>query len=306
MYSDGADARDFRAGAVQRVRDLAGHHVDFVARGERHDNIGRGGARRFEHGWIGRVTGNGADVEAVLQVAQHLFVGVDDRDLVRFFAGQVVSRCATDLPGAEYHDLHGGGIVAARMEPATRTAPERLPDGALRFTVRFSPPSKPRPDEGKPNNLNLSGAGTVTVNPEEAVFADSRCRRPGRRAPPVQDGGHRECGLRRGDNAWSWCARAATTGTSWPGCRRVEDAFALLTLLPRTTTPEFVEAAEPDPDVQGAHAHAGAARARDADHRRAQRLVFVVMLLAGAGFTASDPECAHPVRIELRTAHLER
>src|SRR5688572_6247776 len=60
------------------------------------------------------------------------------------------------------------------MEPVTRTTPERLPDGALRFVVRFSPPSAPLPGEGEPNNLNLSGAGTVTVNPKEVVFADSR------------------------------------------------------------------------------------------------------------------------------------
>jgi hypothetical protein len=51
--------------------------------------------------------------QAILQVTQHFFIGVDDCDFVRFFARQVVRRRASDLPGAEYHDLHGGGIVAA-------------------------------------------------------------------------------------------------------------------------------------------------------------------------------------------------
>ena len=60
---------------------------------------------------IGGVAGDGADVEAILQIAQHLFIGVDDRDFVGFFARQVVCRGAPDLAGAEYHDLHGGGIV---------------------------------------------------------------------------------------------------------------------------------------------------------------------------------------------------
>ena len=110
----GADARDLRARAIQRVRHLAGHHVDLVARGQRHHDVGGGAARGLEHGWIGGVAGDGADVEAILQIAQHLFIGVDDRDFVGFFARQVVCRRAPDLAGAEYHDLHGGGIVRCR------------------------------------------------------------------------------------------------------------------------------------------------------------------------------------------------
>ena len=80
-------------------------------RGERDDDVGVGAPAASSTDGIGGVAGDGADVEAVLQIAQHLFVGVDDRDFVRFFARQVISRRAPDLAGAEYHDLHGGDIV---------------------------------------------------------------------------------------------------------------------------------------------------------------------------------------------------
>ncbi len=109
----GADARDLGARAVQRVRNLAGHHVHFIAGGERDDDVGGGRSGGLEHGRIGGIAGDGADVEAILQVAQDLFIGVDHRDLVRFFTRQVVRRGAPDLAGAEYHDLHGGCIVCA-------------------------------------------------------------------------------------------------------------------------------------------------------------------------------------------------
>jgi hypothetical protein len=100
--------------AIKRVRHFAGHHVDLVAGGQGHHDVGGGAARRFEHRRIGCVACDRADVEAILQIAQHLFIGVDDRDLVGFFARQVVCRRAPDLAGAEYHDLHGAGIVASR------------------------------------------------------------------------------------------------------------------------------------------------------------------------------------------------
>src|SRR5690606_36390375 len=60
----------------------------------------------FEHGRIGRVAGDGADVEAVLQVAQDLLVDVDDGDFVGLLARQVIRRGAPDLAGAQDDDLH--------------------------------------------------------------------------------------------------------------------------------------------------------------------------------------------------------
>jgi len=102
----GADAGDLGRRAIQRERDLAGEHVDFIARSERHDDVGIGRSRRFQHARIGGVAVDGADVEAVLQVAQRVLVGVDHRDLVRLFARQVIRGGATHLAGAEDDDLH--------------------------------------------------------------------------------------------------------------------------------------------------------------------------------------------------------
>ena len=149
----GADARDLRARAIQRVRHLAGHHVDFVARRQRHHDVGRRAARGFEHGWIGGVAGDRADVEPILQIAQHFFIGVDDRDLVGFFARQVVCRGAPDLAGAEYHDLHGGGIVAVAAELAKVNLEK--------YAVRIQVTSEPRAHARIPRALQLRPAGAL-------------------------------------------------------------------------------------------------------------------------------------------------
>ena len=59
------------------------------------------GAGRFERARTRGVALHGADVDAVLQVAQQALVEVDDGDVVRFFAGQVVRRGPADLAGPE-------------------------------------------------------------------------------------------------------------------------------------------------------------------------------------------------------------
>ena len=106
----GADARDLGRRAKQRVGHFAGHHVHFVAARERDDDVGFGDSGGLEHGRIGGVAGDGADVEAILQVAQRLFVGVDDGDFVGLLAGEVRCGGAADLARAEDDDLHCGEL----------------------------------------------------------------------------------------------------------------------------------------------------------------------------------------------------
>ena len=91
---------------IQREGHLARHHVDFVAVGQRDDDVGLRRAGRFQHRRIGGVARHGADVEAVLQVAQDLLVDVDDGDLVRFLAREMMGCRAADLAGAEDDDFH--------------------------------------------------------------------------------------------------------------------------------------------------------------------------------------------------------
>ena len=90
----------------RRPGDLARDHVDFVAVGERDEHVGVARAGGFEHAGLRGVADDGADVDAVLQVAQQLVVDVDDGDFVRLLAGEVIGRRAADLAGAENDDLH--------------------------------------------------------------------------------------------------------------------------------------------------------------------------------------------------------
>ena len=56
-------------------------------------------AGRLERTRTRRIALHGADVDAVLQVAQQPFVGVDDGDVVGLFAGQVVGATRIPTPG---------------------------------------------------------------------------------------------------------------------------------------------------------------------------------------------------------------
>ena len=96
----GANARDSRRRAEQRQRDLAGEHVDLVAARERDQHVGVARAGPLEHVGMRGVADDRAHVEPVLQLAQHVGVAVDDRDLVGLLAGQAESGRAADLPGA--------------------------------------------------------------------------------------------------------------------------------------------------------------------------------------------------------------
>src|SRR5688572_31216606 len=96
----GADARYSRRSLEQRQRDLAREHVDLVAARERDEHVGIARAGSLEHVGVRGVADDGADVEAVLQLAEHVGVAVDDRDFVSLLARQAYSGRAAHLPGA--------------------------------------------------------------------------------------------------------------------------------------------------------------------------------------------------------------
>jgi hypothetical protein len=109
--------------SAERMRAIfARHHVHFIRARERNDDVGLGGARRFEHRRIRGIAGDRANVETILQISQGVFVHVDDGDFVRLFARQVIRSGATDLPGAEDDDFHRLGGVTAPA-PGSRTEP---------------------------------------------------------------------------------------------------------------------------------------------------------------------------------------
>ncbi len=102
----GADAGDLGGRAEQRPGDLAGDHVDLVARGQRDEEVGALAAGGEQRRGMGGVAGDGADVEAVLQVAQDLVAGVDDGDVVRLLARELLRGGAADLARSQNDDFH--------------------------------------------------------------------------------------------------------------------------------------------------------------------------------------------------------
>ena len=109
----GADARDACWRAIQELCDLAGDDVDLVAVGQRNQYIGVGDAGGFQYRRMGGVAGHRADVDAILQVAQHLLIVVDDGDFVGGLARQALRRGAAHLPGAEDQYFHRCTITPA-------------------------------------------------------------------------------------------------------------------------------------------------------------------------------------------------
>ncbi len=178
------------------------------------------------------------------------------------------------------------------MERATRTAPERTPEGALRFTVRFSPPGALLPG-GDSNNLGLTAGGTVTVSPEEVAFADSRS------GDRVDSRWAKRRRFRLADLAnvgYNEAERLIVVRTIaddryvalWMQTR--EDAQALLGLMPKTTTPDFLAQQESIRRFQE-RMRTLAPRAPVTPTIVALNVaVFVIMLIAGAGLSATNPE----------------
>src|SRR6185369_9796395 len=108
-----ADSRDPSRRAEQRERDLARDHVDRVAVRERDDDVGVAAARALDHVGVRGVADDGAHVEPILELAQHVGILVDDRDFVGFLAREAEGCGAADLAGTEDEYLHGTALLGA-------------------------------------------------------------------------------------------------------------------------------------------------------------------------------------------------
>ncbi len=98
----GANSGNLGRGVEQRVRDLAGDHVDLVHVRQGDDDVGVVGAGTVEHLRIGRMADDGADIKPVLELSQNLGTHVDDGDLVGLFARQMVGGGRANLTCTEY------------------------------------------------------------------------------------------------------------------------------------------------------------------------------------------------------------
>jgi hypothetical protein len=104
--------RDLGRHAEQRVRDLAGDHVDLVERGRGDQHLGVLGAGAGEDIGMRGKADDARDVERVGDVAHQVRIGVDHRDriaLVRQVPGDLVP----DLTGAADNELHGRIFLGA-------------------------------------------------------------------------------------------------------------------------------------------------------------------------------------------------
>ncbi len=118
-----SNARDLLRGAIERPGDLACQHVDFVAVGQRDQDVGAGDAGGFQNPRARGIAVDRADVEAILEIAQDLLVHIDDGYIVRLFAREMVRRRTADLSGTQDDDFHSGTLhhgTARAHHPAAR------------------------------------------------------------------------------------------------------------------------------------------------------------------------------------------
>ncbi|RMS03035.1 hypothetical protein ALP75_204168 [Pseudomonas syringae pv. actinidiae] len=98
------DTRDLGRRVKQRVGNLAGDHVGFIAAGHGDQHVGVVGTRLAQHRRIRAFALYGADVQAITQIAQPVAVGVDHGNVVGF-ARQMLGQCAAHLTGAQNDDF---------------------------------------------------------------------------------------------------------------------------------------------------------------------------------------------------------
>jgi len=178
--------------------------------------------------------------------------------------------------------------LAARTAPMHMAMPpQALVEGTRRFSVRFSPPQGSMAGGPSPNNMKLSGAGTVDVSPVAVSFSY------GLDGPISTD-----CTIKLVDVAnvgYSAAENAVAIRTRnddrhavvW--MENIADAQALMALLPKVTTPEFLEQLAREAKFRE-HLHAISPQAPVTPSIIGLNIiVFLIMLLAGAGLTATNP-----------------
>ena len=175
--------------------------------------------------------------------------------------------------------------VSYDENPALNAASE--PAGARVFNVRYGPEKPGSPGEPWPNNLQLAGSGTLKVMADVVIFADARNAEPiPRRRFALAD----IANVGRGqDESGSIVAiRTRTDDREVHVWLSKEDSDELLAVLPQITTPEFLAHVEHHRRFRENLA-ALAPRAPVTPAILGINIaVFVLLLLAGAGFAATN------------------
>jgi rhomboid protease GluP len=163
-----------------------------------------------------------------------------------------------------------------------------MPSAARVFQVRFGPENPLSSGDQWPNNLQLRGEGTVAVTAEAVIFADARNAAPAARRSfalaDVANVGH-------ADDATGPIVAVRTSRDKrevllWMASK--EEASALLALLPRITTPQFVVLQEQHRKFQENMQKLAPKTRVTPLLIAANVVVFLALVAAGAGFVQSS------------------
>jgi hypothetical protein len=88
-----------------RIRHLAGHHINFIAIGNRKNHIGIVSTCPRQHIGMGCLADDGSDIQSILQLPQALFIGINEGDIV-CFTGEIFSNRGPYLASAENDYFH--------------------------------------------------------------------------------------------------------------------------------------------------------------------------------------------------------
>jgi len=170
-----------------------------------------------------------------------------------------------------------------------RVPPTTLADGAQQFRVNFTPPDPPRFGQAEANNLKLKGPGTITVRADAVTLEDE----PATRNRAAQRTFAHADIANVGHSADLKVVAFHTLNNErhvalW--MQTPEDAQTLLALLPREPSPQFLEQQAKTRTFKD-HLQALAPKAPVTPTIVGLNVaMFVVMLVAGAGFMAANPE----------------
>ena len=174
------------------------------------------------------------------------------------------------------------------------------PAGARVFDVRYGPEKSGSPGEQWPNNLGLAGSGKLAASADSVTLSDTRGAPPeGRRAFLLSDIAN--VGYGEKDGGFIVVLRTRNDDREaalWMASK--EEAAALLELLPKVTTPEFLAHVEQHRKFRE-NLQALAPRAPVTPVIIGINvLVFLLMMFAGAGLMGSGGPVVGPIGTKRR------
>jgi membrane associated rhomboid family serine protease len=186
--------------------------------------------------------------------------------------------------------------VKLRDVPDERQPPRRLANGATLFAVRFNPRTELEPGEPWPNNLGLGGAGTVIVDEQGLVLAETPLRPPAADADPAP-AGHPLLQFKRAEIESVWQRESDQVVIADAGGRREvvlflqspADAQALLALLPSGVAPALLANQERIARFRAFMQGLGPGIPVTRTLIGINVAVFALMLLTGAGLVVPNP-----------------